>query len=260
MANRRARAPIVVIGSVVALAALIAPGYRLGTDPRIEHGEVVILVALAPGVLLVLSWLIRLTQWWGAARAPARHVMVTAHLAQSGSAGRATAAAHAVSAAGGIDTSPKGYAVWLTVSGRTGGVLHQRVVWEPWLRELTRSRQATVRHGSGVSVVDVAGYGRLWPASLTLRRRPYGVRLIPFRKAWGLPKENSLSHGRLAYLFLLLLMPCVAGAVTQGVWALLGWWVAYVVASIAATGAWFGIIPPGVLSKAARRGRAPTTS
>ncbi|WP_154937204.1 hypothetical protein [Micromonospora palomenae] len=263
LANRRARAPMVVIGSVVALAALIALGYRLGTDPRVEHGEVVILVALAPGALLVLSWLVRLVQWWGAARAPARRVMVTAHLAQSpqpGSAGRVTGAAHAVSAAGGIDTSPKGYAVWLTVSGRDGGVLHQRVVWEPWLRELTRPRQAMVRHGSGVSVVDVAGYGRLWPASFTLRRRPYGVRLIPFRKARRLPKENSLSHGRLAYLFLLLVVPCLGGAVAQGVWALLGWWVAYLVASMAAAGAWFGIIPPGVLPEAARRGRAPATS
>ncbi|MFI6239296.1 hypothetical protein ACIBEF_05400 [Micromonospora sp. NPDC050795] len=256
---------MVVIGSVVALAALIAPGYLLGTDPRFAHGEV-ILVALASGALLVLSWLVRLMQWWGAARAPARRVMVTAHLAQSpqpGSAGRVTAAAGAVSAAGGIDTSPKGYAVWLTVSGRDGGdgrVLHQRVVWEPWLRELTRPRQATVRHGSGVSVVDVVGYGRLWPASFTLRRRPYGVRLIPFRKARRLPKGNSLSYGRLAYLFLLFVLPCLPGAVTQGMWALLGWWVAYVVASMAAVGAWFGIIPPGVLPGAARRGRAPATS
>ncbi|WP_444948521.1 hypothetical protein [Micromonospora ureilytica] len=263
LAHRRARAPMVVIGSVVALAALIALGYRLSTDPRVEHDEVAILVVLALGALLVLSWLVRLMQWWGAARAPARRVMVTAHLAQSpqpGSAGRVTAAAAAVSAAGGIDTSPKGYAVWLTVSGRNGGVLHQRVVWEPWLRELTRPRQATVRHGSGVSVVDVAGYGRLWPASFTLRRRPYGVRLISFRKARRLPKQNSLSHSRLAYLFLLLVLPGLASAVAQGVWALLGWWVAYVVASMAATGAWFGIIPPGVLPEAARRGRAPTTS
>ncbi|WP_146758754.1 hypothetical protein [Micromonospora noduli] len=263
MANRRARAPMVVIGSVVALAALIALGYRLGTDPRVEQREGDILVALAPGTFLVLSWFVRLVQWWGAARAPARRVMVTAHLAQSpqpGSAGRVTAAAGAVSAAAGIDAGPKGYSVWLTVSGRDGGVLHQRVVWEPWLRELTRLRQATVRHGSGVSVVDVAGYGRLWPASLTLRRRPYGVRLIPFRKAQRLPKENSLSHGRLACLLLLFVAPGLAGAVTQGAWALLGWWVAYVVASMVATGAWFGIIPPGVLPEAARRGRAPTTS
>ncbi|MFI5487734.1 hypothetical protein ACIBXA_28375 [Micromonospora echinaurantiaca] len=254
---------MVVIGSVVALATLIAAAYRLSADPQVEHGKVVILAVLAPGALLVLSWLVRLLQWWGAARAPARPVMVTAHLAQSpqpGSAGRVTGAAHAVSAAGGIDTSPKGYAVWLTVSGRDGGVLHQRVVWEPWLRELARPRQAMVRHGFGVSVVDVTGYGRLWPASFTLRRRPYGVRLIPFRKARRLPKENSLSHGRLAYLFILLLMPCLGGAAAQGAWALLGWWVAYVVASMTATGAWFGIIPPGVLSRAARRGRAPAAS
>ncbi|WP_157748320.1 hypothetical protein [Micromonospora echinaurantiaca] len=50
------------------------------------------------------------------------------------------------------------------------------------------------------------------------------------------------------------------GAAAQGVWAMLGWWVAYVVASMVATGAWFGIIPPGVLSRAARRGRAPASS
>ncbi|MET7950786.1 hypothetical protein [Micromonospora sp. NPDC005324] len=58
----------------------------------------------------------------------------------------------------------------------------------------------------------------------------------------------------------MLVLPCLPGAVTQGMWALLGWWVAYVVASMAAAGAWFGIIPPGVLPAAARRGRAPTTS
>ncbi|MGC4815184.1 hypothetical protein ACLQ29_32125 [Micromonospora sp. DT228] len=245
------------------MTAVIALGYRLGIDPQVEQREGVILVTLAPGAFLVLSWLVRLVQWWGAARAPARRVMVTAHLAQSpqpGSAGRVTAAAHAVSAAGGIDASPKGYSVWLTVKGRDGGVLHQRVVWEPWLRELTRPRQATVRHGSGVSVVDVVGYGRLWPASLTLRRRPHGVRLIPFRKAQRLPKKNSLSYGRLALLFLMFVTPGLAGAITRGAWGLLGWWVAYVVASMVATGAWFGIIPPGVLPEAVRRGRAPTTS
>lgn len=260
LANRRARAPMVVIGSVVALAALMALGYRLGTDPRAGRGEVIIRVALAPGALLVLSWLVRLVQWWGAARAPARRVRVTAHLAQSGSAGRITAVAHAVSAAGGINTSPKGYSVWLTVRDRSGGVLHQRVVWEPWLRELTRPHQATVRHGPGVSVIDVAGYGRLWPASFTLRRRPYGVGLIPFRNAWELPKRNSLSYSRLAYLFILLLMPGLAEAVAQGMWALFVWWAAYLVAVMAATGAWFGILPPGVLREAASRGHAPTTS
>ncbi|MFE9915751.1 hypothetical protein ACFYPG_11370 [Micromonospora sp. NPDC005553] len=260
MANRRARAPMFVIGSVVALAALIALGYLLSTGPRVGHGGNVIRVALAPGAFLMLSWLVRLVQWWSAARAPARRAMVTAHLAQ-GSAGRVTAAAHAVSAAGGINTSPKGYSVWLTVSGRGGGgVLHQRVVWEPWLRELTRSRQATVRHGPGVSVIDVAGYGRLWPASFTLRRRPYGVGLIPFRKARGLPKRASLSYGRLAYLFLVFLVPGLANALAHGMWALLGWWAAYLVALMAATGAWFGIIPPGVRWEAAPRGHAPTTS
>ena len=147
--------------------------------------------------------------------------------------------------------------MWLTLTSRNGQVLHQRVVWEPWLRELTRPRQATVRHAFGVSVVDVAGYGRLWPASFTLRRRPWGVRLVPFQKARRLPKENSLSYGFLAYLFVLLVLPCSYGAVAQGSWALLGWWVAYVVALMAAAGTWFGIIPPGALPGAASRSPAP---
>ncbi|MEV1013497.1 hypothetical protein AB0I89_26760 [Micromonospora sp. NPDC049801] len=263
-ANRRARAPMFVIGSVVALAALIALGYRLSSDPRVGHEAGVIRVALAPGAFLVLTWLVRLVQWWGAARAPARRVMVTAHLAQGkqpGSAGLATAAAHAVSSAGGINTSPKGYSVWLTVGGRGRGVvLHQRVVWEPWLRELTRSRPATIRHGPGVSVVDVAGYGRLWPASSTLLRRPYGVSLIPFRKAHELPKSGSLSYGRLAYLFLVFLALGLADLVGHGMWALLGWWAAYLVASMAAIGAWFGLVPPGVRWEAAPRGHVATTS
>ncbi|MET8282558.1 hypothetical protein [Micromonospora sp. NPDC005174] len=151
--------------------------------------------------------------------------------------------------------------MWLTVSGRgRGGVLHQRVVWEPWLRELTRSRQATIRHGPGVSVIDVAGYGRLWPASFTLLRRPYGVSLIPFRTAWELPKNRSLSYGRLAYLFLVFFVLGLADIVAQGMWALLGWWAAYLVASMAAIGAWFGLVPPGVRWEAAPRGHVATTS
>lgn len=260
LANRRTRAPMVVIGSVAALVTLIVPAHWLATDLRGEDTDIFILVALAPGALLALAWLVRLAQWWGAARAPGTSVMVTGYLAQGRqpeSAGPVTRTAHALSNAGGINSRPRGYTVWLTLTSRNGKVLHQRVVWEPWLRDLTRPRHATVRRAFGVSVVDVAGYGRLWPASFTLPRRPRGVRLVPFHKARRLPKENSLSYGRLTYLFLLFVLPCFFGAVAQGSWVLLGSWVAYVVALMAATGTWFGIIPPGPLPGAARRSRDP---
>jgi hypothetical protein len=168
------------------------------------------------------------------------------------------AAAHTAGAIGGIDSRPQGYAVWLTWRGPDGVIRHQRVVWEPWLRELTRPRQATVRCGPGqVSVIDVHGYGRLWPASFTLRRRPYGVRLTPFSKARRLPTENSLSFDRLAFLFVLLVVPCLVGSIAAGAWALLACWAAYVVAFMAAVGTWFGIVPPGAMPGAGRRSSSP---
>ena len=151
-------------------------GVRLGNpDPRVEQREGDILVALAPGTFLVLTWLVRLVQWWGAARAPARRVMVTAHLAQSpqpGSAGRVTAAAGAASAAGGIDAGPKGYPR-ATVSGRgrRGPAPTRRLG-----TVVARADQAASGHGPA-RVRRQRGRrgrvpGRLWPASLTLRRVP----------------------------------------------------------------------------------------
>ena len=123
---------MVVIGSVAALVTLIVPAHWLATDLRGEDAEIFIFVALAPGALLALSWLIRLAQWWGAARAPGTRVMVTGYLAQGRqpeSAGPVTRTAHALSDAGGINSRPRGYTVWLTLTSRNGKVLHQRVVW-----------------------------------------------------------------------------------------------------------------------------------
>ena len=102
---------MVVIGSVVALVALIVPAYWLTTDLQGEDAEIFVLAALSPGALLALSWSVRLLQWWGAARAPATSVMVAGYLAQGRqpeSAGPVTRTAHALSRAGGINSRPRG--------------------------------------------------------------------------------------------------------------------------------------------------------
>ncbi|MEQ4302213.1 hypothetical protein ABNF97_12605 [Plantactinospora sp. B6F1] len=253
--RRRGRGPAVVVTSVIALIICNIPVYRLVTDSADGGSVAFVLIVFGPGALVALSWLVRLVQWCLAARAPGTSVLVTPHLAQSpvpfdrGRTGIGTRR--------GLRSEARGYAVWLTWRGSDGVYWHQRVVWEPWLRNLTRPCQATVRRGPGaVTVIDVRDHGRLWPASFTLRRRPLAVRLTPFSKAHRLPEQTRLDFGSLAYLFLLLVIPGLVGVV-DGDWMILGWWIGYVIALMAAVGTWFGIVPPGALP-GGQRGRGST--
>ncbi|WP_422773904.1 hypothetical protein ACN28C_14025 [Plantactinospora sp. WMMC1484] len=259
-AIRRGRAPLVVITSVVALAALNTPGYLLLADSDDVGDAVFVLTIFGPGVLLVLCWLVRLVQWRFAARRTGTPALVTPHLAQSRAPherGFAIRTASTISRWGGLSSSPKGYAVWLTWRDAHGVFWYQRVVWEPWLRGMARPSQAIVRRGPGaVTVIDVRDHGRLWPASFTLRRRPIGVRLTPFSQAHRLPEDRRLDFGTLAMLFVFLVVPCSVGAIMAGLWEAIGWWIAYVIALVAAVGTWFGIVPPGALPGRRRRGRS----
>lgn len=227
--------------AVVALAVLSAVA-----PPLYETGPVGLGVVLIPiGALLVVAWLVRLGQWAWAVRGPARPAELTLTL---GRIGQAPPRGAAVRAAG---PPPRGYAVWAVLRAR-GTRRHQRVVWEPWLRELTGPQRVLVRRRAGVTVVEVEGRGRLWPASFTLRRRPRGVSLTPLGEpATGRDLSGWRLLGAVALVATLPAVPhLVRGELAAGVWAL-----AYVVALTFTLGQWFGVKPP-----VWRRGPRPQAS
>ncbi len=236
----RVPAPTRVIASVTALTVCSVAALPLYESGTVGPSALLIPVAL----LLVLSWLARMAQWVAAAGAPAQPGELVVHLAQGAPAaerGRAVRAAGRLSRAGGIDPAPRGYAVWAVLTDRRGRRMHQRVVWEAWLRDLTGPQRVLVRRRAGVAVIDVEGRGRLWPASLALTRRPWGVQLSPMGGRAG----TELTRWRL----LAVLLPVAAlgagphladGDVLAALWAL-----GYVAALTFGVGQWFGIMPPG---------------
>lgn len=242
----RVPAPSRVIASVTALTVFSAAALPLYESGTVGPSALLIPAAL----LLVLSWLVRMAQWIAAAGARPQHGQMVLHLAQGAPAaerGRAARAADRLSRAGGTDTTPRGYAVWAVLTDRRGQHLHQRVVWEPWLRDLTGTHPVLVRRRAGVTVVDVPGLGRLWPASLALTRRPWGVRLFPLGGRSG----TDLSWWRLlAVLFPVAALGAVPHLADGDVLAVL--WAAGFVAALAfGVGQWFGIMPPGRQTSAA---------
>lgn len=226
-------AALVTVGLVAALTVLtLALTVRALTGSGHLVGS---LVGLGLGGVLATAWLIRLWQWRLAARVDGQDASIVANLAQSphDRGGR---------------YRPAAYAVWLTLTVPPGGKRYQRVLWQPWMRELTGTHHATVRSGPGpVSVVDVLGHGRLWPTSFTLRRRPFGVAFAPFASAHRQPRQLG------AGLFAVIAVP-----VFFGVWfaAFTGtvWGAVYVVLAWLALLLWFGVAPPGWLP----RPRGPT--
>lgn len=108
---------------------------------------VVLLTLVLPGL-----WLRRALYWRRAAQAPRRRYR--AHLRYSW--GR-----------GGVAAVP-----WLVITER-GRTWYQRVMWERWVEELAEDLVIEGRRaGAGPFVVDVPGFGRLWPASRALSRQP----------------------------------------------------------------------------------------
>ncbi|BCJ75643.1 hypothetical protein CS0771_51870 [Catellatospora sp. IY07-71] len=236
----RVPAPSRVIASVTALTVCSVAALPLYESGTVGPSALLIPVAL----LLVVSWLVRMAQWVAAAGAPAQPGELVLHLAQGAppaERGRAMRTAGRISRAGGIDPAPRGYAAWAVLTDRRGRRLHQRVVWEPWLRDLTGPHAVRVRRRAGVTVIDVDGRGRLWPASLALSRSPWGVKLVPLGGRAG----TGLTRWRL----LAVLLPVAAlGAVphlADGDVPAVLWALAYVTALTFAIGQWFGIVPPG---------------
>jgi hypothetical protein len=70
---------------------------------------------------------------------------------------------------------------WLTiVDGQE--TYHQRLMWEPWVPGINDELVVEARRvGRGPFVVDVPGYGRLWPAGRARRRQPRAEKLVSRR-------------------------------------------------------------------------------
>ncbi|WP_344409898.1 hypothetical protein [Catellatospora methionotrophica] len=233
-------APYRVTATVVVLVGLSAAApflYRTG-----PVGYAALLVPL--GLLLALAWLVRLGQWLLAARAQPWPARLTVHLAQGAQAAQRDRAAE--KAAGDLDVTPAGYAVWAVLRRGSAPQLHQRVVWERWLRELSGEHRVLVRRRAGVAVLDVDGRGRVWPASFTLRRRPWGVVLTPLG---GTPAVNHMSWWRLLAVLVMVTALLSGPAVGRGDHLDAVWAAGYVVVLALGVGQWFGLMPPGGRSR-----------
>jgi hypothetical protein len=58
------------------------------------------------------------------------------------------------------------------VFSESGQTYYQKLMWEDWLAYAPRKVSVDLRRAAGVIVVDVQGYGRLWPAGRTRKRKP----------------------------------------------------------------------------------------
>ncbi|MEU8077742.1 hypothetical protein AB0B31_20090 [Catellatospora citrea] len=238
-------APYRVAATVVALLGLSAAApflYRTG-----PVGYAALLVPL--GLLLALAWTVRLGQWMLAAGAPPWPARLTLHLAQSpqaGQRGRVVRAADAIGRDADFDITPAGYAVWAVLRRGSAPQLHQRVVWERWLRESTGEQRVLVHRRAGVSVLAVEGRGRIWPSSFTLRRRPWGVVLTPLG---GTSAANDLSWWRLLTVIVMVVALLAGPALGRGDHLDAVWATGYVVVLAFAVGQWFGVMPPGRQSR-----------
>ncbi|MBV1850851.1 hypothetical protein [Catellatospora tritici] len=137
--------------SVVALAGFTGRLlWQLGEQPPPSDGKWVPIVGyLLFGVPLLWFWLIRLLRCALSVLAAPRRLTVRAMVC--------------------TPTRVGVYSGYLRVHDTDGDVYYQRVVYEPWfLRVGSAPREATVRRCPGLKsmfVVDVPGFGRLWPAT-----------------------------------------------------------------------------------------------
>ena len=109
-------------------------------------------------VIATLVFLTRAVRLWRAVRRPARRYR--AHLLYS--YGKFN-----------LVGSP-----WLSIMDYDG-TWYQRVMWEPWVTTLNEQAVVEARRvGHGPLVVDVPGYGRLWPVGRARRREPMLTNLV----------------------------------------------------------------------------------
>jgi hypothetical protein len=155
-------------------------------ETRLPEGDLVVLVlcAIAAGS----AWLRRAIQWRRAARAPARRCHATVLYMY----GR-----------GGLVGIPH---LSIVDGNRT---YYQKVMWESWFPSIGDDLEVDARRaGRGPFVVDVPGFGRLWPAARARRRMPRFTNLVA-----GRPSRFRLSRVGTVVLFssILVLLPGLSG-------------------------------------------------
>jgi hypothetical protein len=118
-------------------------------------GLVVLILATLGAAML---WLRRAVQWRRAARAPATH-----HRAQL---------CYSYGRSDDIGTP------WLTIVDGDQ-TYYQRLMWEPWVPSINENLTIDARRvGRGPFVVDISGFGRLWPAGPAKLRKPRWESLV----------------------------------------------------------------------------------
>ncbi len=213
---------MVRIGVAALAVVMIAMNWRIFAG-QFNEQAIIIAVFSIPGLVLLVAWLRRLLQTSKAARAQSELVNITPCLAR----GRV--------ATGGM-LGPVTQSLWMVI-GAGKNRRYQRVAWEPWVAGLQGAVPAQVRAGSAsVAVLDVAGHGRLWPASRLLSEPPRSVELTEFARATS-PTTRGNAIYRVGLLVALLLMPCVfIGSL---------WGIAYLATFVFAVWLWFGMTPLG---------------
>jgi hypothetical protein len=166
------------VGSVVAVrvsaasADLVFPEIWTGIDETQSWVAGITLLIIGM-VIAPLLFLHRTVRWWRAARGPARRYR--AELVYS-------------YGKGGLVGIP-----WLCIvdSERTW---YQRLMWEPWVATLNEKVVVEARRARrGPFVVDVPGYGRLWPAGRARRSEPWLETLVARRASrYRLARSSTL--------------------------------------------------------------------
>jgi hypothetical protein len=119
---------------------------------------------VALGAATAAGWLTRLGQWWLAARAEPRPVMVAGYLTVPVRPRQRDFVERPAQAQLAQRETRPAVQVWLRVSGPGERKRYQRILWRPSLAFLTGVHSGVLRAGPGpVGVIDVDGLGRLWP-------------------------------------------------------------------------------------------------
>lgn len=191
------------------LATVVAAAlWAVVSPPALSSEDETALVTLGGtgSALVLVSWPLRVARWWASFRTPTTRVparFVTSTLGQ-------------------VD------AVWVEFLDDAAGAHHQRVVWQPWLRHLPGRVSVLVHRPAGWlggAVIEVPGFGTLWPATLSRRREP---RLLPLEK-WEPPERP---RGRRFTMTVMALTMLVATApATAGLAGFLWLWLWLVSAS-----------------------------
>jgi hypothetical protein len=146
--------------------------------------------AATMGIALLLSgslvattfWLWRAFRWWQAGRAPAKRYRASLQYSY------------------GFRREPT--IPWLIIE-EGGKSYYQRAMWEPWVASVDEDVVVEGRRvGRGPFVVDVPGYGRLWPAGRAKRRGPKLVVLLPGRAG----RYRSSRFASLAVMVLVIML------------------------------------------------------